>query len=81
MDNASTNNLAFCGEIGITLTYDLTERLSIRGGYQLLWLDGVALASQQPLFSLTGPLDDHITTATNGDLFYNGAFAGLEYRF
>jgi hypothetical protein len=81
VNGASANNLAFCGELGITLTYDLTERLSIRGGYQLLWLDGVALASQQPLYGPTGPLDGQVATGTNGDLFYNGAFAGLEYRF
>ena len=78
---ASANNLAFCGELGITLTYDLTERLSIRGGYQLLWLDGVALASQQPSVNPPPLLSPATTVATIGDLFYNGAFAGLEYRW
>jgi hypothetical protein len=78
---ASANNLAFCGEIGITLTYDLTERLSVRGGYQLLWLDGVALASQQPSVNMYPGSGPATAVATTGDLFYNGAFAGMEYRW
>ncbi|MGA2796389.1 MAG: hypothetical protein ABSE63_02295 [Thermoguttaceae bacterium] len=78
---ATANNTAFCGEIGITATYDLTERLSLRGGYQLLWLDGVALASQQPVLNPPPLFSPATTVATTGDLFYNGAFAGLEYRW
>jgi len=77
---ASASNVAFCGEIGITATYDLTQRLSLRGGYQLLWLDGVALASQQPAVNPPWLLGDATSVATTGDLFYNGAFVGLEYR-
>ncbi|MGD0381956.1 MAG: BBP7 family outer membrane beta-barrel protein [Thermoguttaceae bacterium] len=78
---ASASNVAFCGEIGITLTYDLTERLSIRGGYQLLWLDGVALASQQPAVNPLPVFSPATTVATTGDVFYNGAFMGLEYHW
>jgi len=77
---ASADRAAFCGEIGITLDYDLTQRLSLRGGYQLLWLDGVALASQQPIVNPPPLVGAATTVATRGDLFYNGAFVGLEYR-
>jgi hypothetical protein len=77
---ASATNVAFCGEIGITATYDLTQQMSLRGGYQLLWLDGVALASQQPIVNPPPLLGAATTVATSGDVFYNGAFIGLEYR-
>ena len=77
---ASASNTAFCGEIGITATYDLTKRLSLRGGYQLLWLDGVALASQQPILNPPPLIHTATSVGTNGDVFYNGAFIGLEYR-
>jgi hypothetical protein len=43
-------------------------------------LDGVALASQQAIVNappLAGPATN---VATTGDVFYNGAFIGLEYR-
>ena len=76
----SASNVAFCGEIGITATYDLTERLSLRGGYELLWLDGVALASQQPILNPPPLLRTATSVGTSGDVFYNGAFIGLEYR-
>jgi hypothetical protein len=76
----SARNAAFCGEIGITATYGLTKRLSFRGGYQLLWLDGVALASQQPILNPPPLLGAATSVGTNGDVFYNGAFIGLEYR-
>jgi hypothetical protein len=53
---------------------------SVGGGYQLLWLDGVALASQQPSVNPPPVLGPATSVATTGDLFYNGAFVGLEYR-
>jgi hypothetical protein len=77
---ASADRAAFCGEIGITLNYELTQRLSVRGGYELLWLDGVALASQQLSINPPPILRPAAAVATGGDLFYNGAFVGLEYR-
>jgi len=76
----SARSVAFCGEIGITAAYNLTDRLALRGGYQLLWLDGVALASQQPILNPPPLLSAATSVGTSGDVFYNGAFIGLEYR-
>jgi hypothetical protein len=69
---------AFIGEVGITGTCQLTDRLALRGGYRLLWIDGVALASDQL------PVSDFANNAGfngSGDAFYHGAFAGLEYAW
>lgn len=73
---------AFIGEIGLTGTYCLTNRLSLRGGYRLLWIDRVALATDQvaatafvpPAFAPGRGIDD------TGDVFYHGAFVGLQYE-
>ena len=66
---------AFVGEIGINGVANLTANLSVRGGYRLLWVDSVALASDQLAAS------DFFTGAGidgSGSVFYQGAFVGLE---
>lgn len=67
---------SFVGEIGVTGTYQITDAFSLRGGYRTLWVSGVALASEQlaesDFASGTGFTD-------SGDVFYHGAFAGLEF--
>jgi len=62
------SHVAFAGDIGIAAAYPLTEHVALRGGYQLLWIDGVALADEQ----------DSAEVDTSGDVFYHGALVGLE---
>ena len=38
---------ALSSEVSLTGLYQVTERLAVRAGYELLWLDGIALASSQ----------------------------------
>ncbi|MBC7855838.1 MAG: BBP7 family outer membrane beta-barrel protein [Pirellulaceae bacterium] len=76
--NQRDNNTAFLGEIGLVGVYQLTDAIAIRGGYQLLWLDGVALASEQvPTTNVT------IGTGADlhGDVFFHGALVGVEARW
>jgi len=75
--HGSDNDTAFCGELTVTGTYRLTDDLGVRFGYQMLWLSGVALASEQP--PITDPYAPFPVDA-DGDLFYHGALVGLEYR-
>lgn len=67
---------AFVGEVGLSASYGFTERFSVRGGYRLLWVDGVALATDQLAAS-----DFLFASGINatGDAFYHGAFVGLQY--
>ena len=67
---------AFIGEVGVTGTCQLTDHLALRGGYRLLWIDGVALASDQLSVS---DFANNAGFNGSGDAFYHGAFAGLEY--
>ena len=41
--------VAFIGDIGLGAVYQWSDRVALRGGYQLLWIDGVAVAGDQPL--------------------------------
>lgn len=78
--NASgrSTRTAFVGEIGTNGSWCVTDHLSLRGGYRLLWIDGVALASDQlastNFFTGTG-------FNGSGNAFYHGATAGLEFAF
>ncbi|MEO8271436.1 MAG: hypothetical protein ABI557_17065, partial [Aureliella sp.] len=69
---------AFVAEIGTNGAYCLTDHLSLRGGYRLLWVDGVALVSDQLASS-----NFYTGNGFNGsgNVFYHGATAGLEYAF
>ncbi|MFN0019017.1 MAG: hypothetical protein ACKVP0_12205 [Pirellulaceae bacterium] len=73
--NQRDNNTAFLGEIGLIGVYQLTDTIALRSGYQLLWLDGVALASDQVGTTnfVTGTGAD-----LHGDVFFHGALLGIE---
>ena len=67
-DRIDDTEAAFVGEIGITAAYDLNDCWALVGGYQLLWVNGAALASEQ--------IEPEINLS--GDIFYHGALVGLE---
>jgi hypothetical protein len=72
----ATSVTAFIGELGLTGVCRLTEHLSLRGGYRLLWIDGVALATNQVTAT---DFISHFDPHACGEALYHGAFAGLEY--
>lgn len=74
---ASANHTAFVGEIDLTGLYRLNRNWAIRGGYQLLWIEGVALASDQ--VAVSDPDNGAATLDASGSPFYHGAFVGLEF--
>jgi len=75
--NAAADGVAFVGEMGITGVYRFTNHLSLRGGYQLLWLEGVAQASDQ--VAVSNPLAGTATVSFRSSPLYDGAFLGLEF--
>ena len=77
LDAAATGSrTSFLGELGLMGTYQLNNHLAVRGGYQLMWIEGVALAPRQiPVTNLgTGVA----AVDTSGGIFYHGANVGLE---
>jgi hypothetical protein len=76
--NGRGSRTAFMGELGTAGVWQLSEYLSVRGGYRMLWLDGVALASDQLAAS-------NFSSGTgfdgSGNVFYHGAFAGIQLNY
>ena len=73
----TADRAAFLGELAFTANYCLTDNLTARLGYDLMWIEVVALASDQV------PATNFFTgagIAPDGGAFYHGGFVGLEYR-
>ena len=70
-----TEELAFVGEVGFYAVFRLTDHVSIRGGYQAMVIEGLALAPDQVAvtdFTAGNGID------AGGNLFYHGALVGIE---
>lgn len=76
---ANGSPVAFVGEIGVTTAYQITPHFALRGGYQLLWISGAALAAEQAEATINA-LDQNVID-TNGDVFYHGALVGGEFTW
>lgn len=76
---ANDNPVAFVGEIGATTAYQVTQHFALRGGYQLLWISEVALASDQAQLALDSGNVNSINSS--GDVFYHGALVGGEFTW
>jgi hypothetical protein len=66
----SHNQLAFVGEVGVNIVYQCCDHVALSAGYELLWLDGIAVASDQiPHLNFINQsgLD------SGGNAFYHGA--------
>jgi hypothetical protein len=74
-DGGRAGDVAFVGEIDLLATYPVCNHVALQGGYQLLWIDGVALATDQAVNATANVSGAGIDT--NGSLFYHGATAAL----
>ena len=85
--SASTNHAAYAGEASVQLKYQLSNGLALKAGYEVLWLDGVALATGQIQETIaTEHIPPPSTVRTLGincgsGLLFQGVTAGLEYSF
>jgi hypothetical protein len=75
--NGEDSNTAFIGEINLNTGYRLTNHMTLRGGYQLLWIENIALASDAAVRSLTNPSLLRTVSDDQG-LFYHGATGGID---
>lgn len=68
---------AFVGDIAISGLYYINDTWALRAGYQLLWVSGVALASEQAShFSVSGTPAS--SADVSGDVFFNGALVSVQ---
>lgn len=80
VENEKDNDAAFLGEAGLVGLFRLTPRATIRGGYTLLYVNGVALATENfnPGNVFT-PRESFLND--NGEVLYHGANLGLEFTY
>jgi len=77
--SATASETAFVGDINVSLIYRLTSVWGIRAGYNLVWIDGVALAPNQWDFSTNA--DAGTQVSGNSNILLSGANLGLEARW
>jgi hypothetical protein len=65
--------ISFIGEVQLIARYHLRPNLSLRAGWEMMYLTNLALAPDQLTFS-----PDEGRFSGKGDPFYNGALFGLE---
>lgn len=79
MLSAAAQQTAFFGELGIFGTWQMTDWLAWRTGYNFFWLSGVAVPVDQ--LSTTDLLGGTASINTNGSVYLNGLQFGLESRW
>jgi hypothetical protein len=76
---ASQGNLAFVGEVGLNLAVCISHGWRVVGGYNVMWIEGIALAPNQLDFTDTVTSSQFVDT--DGGVFLHGANAGIERRW
>jgi hypothetical protein len=78
--HAEGKHPTFVGEAGLVATYQFGRHAMLRGGYQMMYVDGVALASRQ--ISSTDLLATQFAAIeTAGSVLYHGANVGVEFSW
>jgi hypothetical protein len=73
----SRSSLAFVGTVGIQSELELDDHWSLIGGYDMIFVHGVALAPDQYSAVQGGVYD----IDTHGQIIAHGASAGLQFRY
>lgn len=77
--SASGVSTAMVADINLSVVYRLTSVWGLRVGYNLMWIEGVALAPNQWDFSAADGAGSGLDSA--GGIFLSGANLGLEARW
>ncbi len=78
----SKESAAFLAEAGLMGNWRLSQHITLRGGYQFVYVDGVALAAEN--FNASPPFVGGARTVVindNGNVFYHGFTGGLEWMW
>ena len=82
--SATVNRMAYAGEGIVQMKYLITDDLSIKMGYQMLWLNQVALAPGQIPYVYSGSSPTSVSARgvnTGSSILFQGGTIGLEYLF
>jgi hypothetical protein len=73
------DEFAFIGEVGLFCSYQVSRHMALIAGYQVIVVDGLALAPEQLDFTTTPSSGSGLND--NGTLIFDGARAGLRIIF
>ena len=73
--------VAFMGETGLIADFQLFPNVSLIGGYQLLYISGVALAADQQLNMSSFASGLVPARLDHSDVFYHGALVGIDFHW
>jgi hypothetical protein len=76
---ASSSRAAFVGEVGFNTVWQVTQWLAFRGGYRVLWLDGIATAPAN--IDLTDGPNAATEILDRSSILVHGAHVGAELRW
>lgn len=74
----SADDSSFLGEFGLTASIPICERARVFASYRLVWLESVAVASEQ--LAISDYFDGRGST-THGSVVFHGAALGVEWLF
>jgi hypothetical protein len=69
----------FTGEISLAANCNFTRTLTLRGGYNVLWVGGLALASENVADNAAELQAGPGVLTNDGELFFHGPFVGLTW--
>ena len=75
----STTDVAFVGDINLSGAYRLLDNVWLRGGYNFMWIEGIALGPDQLDFTLSPTSRNGLNN--DGGVYLHGANAGVEVRW
>lgn len=75
--SADGSNVAFAGDLGISVSRRISQCLSLRFSYMVLCVEGIALAPEQ--LDNSDPSNSFATVDLTGGTFYHGGFIGGEF--
>jgi hypothetical protein len=79
-ERLGNDKVSFIGELQFILTYQIGHNFTLRGGYQMMFVEGVAIAMEN--FNPTIPITERVPfVADGGSLFYDGFTVGAEWMW
>jgi hypothetical protein len=70
-------SLAFVGEVNFMANYKLTQHFGLYGGYEVMWIDDVAIAGDQAPTTVQGAGGTRSPINTDGRVVYDGVLTGV----
>jgi len=79
-ERLGNDKVSFIGELQFILTYQIGHNFTLRGGYQMMFVEGVAIAMEN--FNPTIPITERVPFVADGSsLFYDGFTIGAEWMW